>query len=305
MNGLKKSTFILIFSIVFFSNLSAQQRDTTNYSNYSPSKIKFYSVVIGTTLSLTSSYIYVQNAWWTNNKKSFHFDNGPDYKYAKNIDKFGHLMGGLILAEGLHGSLKWAGLKDNDSYLYSFILGSTMHLFIEAKDGFAETYGFSIGDFVAGSIGGLIPYLKYKSDKFRSLNFKFSYYQRDRYYFEQFKNADWIDDYMNHTYWVTISPEVWLPKNSKVKKIWPDFLSFAMGIGVDNTLNWYYKGVNLAENKGKGNYEYYLSLDIDWREIIPQKTGGQRMLTQALNYIKIPLPTVSFGPQTNFHWFYF
>ncbi len=302
------SLLITILFLVTFSSPTIGQHlvnDSIYKTVKKPNPLKFYSVVGGTGLTLLASYIYVQNVWWSDNKQSFHFDNGPDYKYAKNVDKCAHLMGGLLLAEGLHGALKWSGLNDDKSYLYSFILGTTMHVFIEVKDGFAQTYGFSMGDIAAGTIGSAIPYLKYKSENFRALNFKFSYYQRDMYYYNQFKYADWFDDYMNHTYWLTATVNTWLPKGSKVEKIWPDYLTIAGGFGVDNTLNDYYKGTNLEANKGKGNYEYFLTLDIDWREIIPQRTGGQRMLTQALNYIKIPLPTVRFGPSVDFYWFYF
>jgi hypothetical protein len=53
-----------------------------------------------------------------------------------------------------------------------------------------------------------------------------------------------------------------------------------------------------------GNYEYYLSLDIDWRKIIPQKTSGQIILARTLNYIKIPLPTLRLGPSADFDWLF-
>lgn len=268
---------------------------------------KKLAVVLGaSSLTLVASYIYVQNVWWKNNKQTFHFDTGADYKYAKNIDKCAHVMGGLITAEVVHDALKWTGMNDNKAYLYSFILGTTMHSFIELKDGFAPTYGFSVGDLAAGTLGSAIPYLKYKFPKLQALNYKFSYYQHDRYFYDVPREgkADWIDDYMNHTYWLTLSVNDWLKKGSKLEKVWPDFLCISGGFGVDNTLNNYYLGLNEEQYKGIGNYEYYVSLDIDWRKIIPQKTSGQIILARTLNYVKIPMPTLRLGPTTQFYWLF-
>jgi hypothetical protein len=303
---MKKNNCLLIASIfcllILTKTCLAETGDTSTVKP--PNKARLGLILGATGLTLGASYIYVQTAWWSGEKQSFRFDDGADYLYAKNVDKCAHFMGGLVTAEIMHDALKWAGVKENKAYFYSFLLGTTMHTFIELKDGFAKTYGFSIGDLGAGTVGSAIPYLKYKFPKLNALNFKFSYYQHDRFYYNQFKYADWLDDYMNHTYWVTASLNDWLPKGSKAEKIWPDFLCVAGGFGVDNTLNWYYKGVNFAENKGKGEYEYYLSLDIDWRKIIPQKTDGQKILARTLNYIKIPLPTVRLGPTTEFYWFF-
>jgi hypothetical protein len=196
-------------------------------------------------------------------------------------------------------------MKENKSYFYSFLLGFTMHSFIELKDGFALTYGFSIGDLSAGTFGSAIPLLKYKFKKLDALNFKFSYYQHDTYFFYTPRASgkhNWKDDYMNQTFWITASVNDWLPKGSKAEKIWPDFLCIAGGFGVDNTLNNYYLGVNEEKYKGVGNYEYFLSLDIDWRKIIPQKSSGQIMIARTLNYIKIPLPTLRVSPSAQFYW---
>lgn len=308
---MKKITFRYFYFtcllLLVFQTGFAQSNQNTDLADTAVSSInkKRLAIVLGaSSLTLAASYIYVQNVWWSENKQSFHLDDGADYKYAINLDKCAHLMGGLISAELTHDALKWTGLNENKAYLYSFVLGTTMHTFIEIKDGFAKTYGFSIGDIAAGTVGSAIPYLKYKFPKLNAFNFKFSYYKHDDYYFQQFSHGDWIDDYMNHTYWLTLSVNDWLPKGSKVEKVWPDFLCLAGGFGVDNTLNWYYKGINEPENKGKGNYEYYLSLDIDWRKIIPQKTDGQKILARTLNYIKIPLPTLRVGPSTEFYWLF-
>ncbi|MCF8428893.1 MAG: YfiM family protein [Bacteroidia bacterium] len=301
--------YSLLIVILLNHNCLAQVKNTNDSTAISESKTNKnkLAIVLGTsTLTLAASYIYVQSVWWSKNDKDFHFDNGPDYLYAKNLDKCGHVMGGLITAELVHDAFKWTGLNDKKAFLYSFFLGTAMHTFIELKDGFAPTYGFSVGDLAAGTFGSSIPYLKYKFPKLKALNYKFSYYQHDRFFYNVPREgqADWIDDYMNHTYWLTLSVNDWLPKGSKVEKIWPDFLCIAGGFGVDNKLNNYYMGLNEKIYKGSGEYEYYVSLDIDWRKIIPQKTSGQIILARTLNYIKIPLPTLRLGPTSEFYWLF-
>lgn len=308
-NTIARFLYSLFVVILFIQNGLAQENNPIDSNKIIEQKVdkKKQALVLGaSSLTLGASYIYVQNAWWKNSSKSFHFDEGADYKYAKNLDKCAHVMGGLITAELVHDALKWTGMNDNQSYLYSFLLGTAMHSFIELKDGFAPTYGFSVGDLAAGTFGSAIPYLKYKFPKLKAINYKFSYYQHDRFFYNVKREgkADWIDDYMNQTYWLTLSVNDWLPKGSKAEKLWPDFLCIAGGFGVDNTLNNYYLGYNEDSFKGLGNYEYYLSLDIDWRKIIPQKTGGQIILARTLNYIKIPLPTLRLGPSTDFDWLF-
>jgi hypothetical protein len=246
----------------------------------------------------------VQTVWWKEQSTSFHVDHYADYKYAKNMDKAAHFIGGVMSAQFFKSGFYWSGMKPVPAYLYAGALGSTMQIIIELKDGFAPTYGFSVGDVVAGSVGSFIPLLKYRFPKSHAVNIKLSYYRHHDYYYQVNYNANIIDDYMNQTYWVALSLNDWLPKGSQAEKIWPDFLTIVGGWGVDETLNRYYSGVSLAENKGEGRYEYFLSVDIDWRKIIPQNRNLAKALSDALNYIKMPLPTLRISPTVQGHWAY-
>lgn len=279
---------------------SAAQFNDTFDTRIHPLRAK---VVAGTAvLGLVGSYVYVQNAWWSDNKTSFHIDHDMDYRYAKNVDKGAHFIGGIMCAELFKSGLYWAGFSKERSYWYAFILSSIMQGFVEIKDGFAPTYGFSFGDVAAGTAGSFIPYIKYRHPYLHALNVKLSYYRHDDYYFRMFPHADFIDDYMNQTYWLALTLNDWLPKGSAIEKIWPDFLCVVGGWGVDNTLDLYYTGQNLDVNKGKGNYEYYVSIDIDWRRIIRQDTHFRKALASTLNYVKLPLPTVRLGPSVKYYW---
>ncbi len=266
-------------------------------------KPKRVAVVAGTTtLALAGTYAYLQNVWWKDQQSSFKIDHYMDYRYAKNMDKAAHFIGGAMSADLFGVAFEWAGVKRKNALLYGGIAGTAIQAFIEVKDAYAPTYGFSFGDLGAGAAGSFLPLLQYHVPATRALQLKLSYYKHDDYYYQQFPYAQLIDDYMNQTYWLSASVNDWLPKGSRVEKLWPDFLSVCGGWGVANDLNLYYTGQNLEVNKGKGTFEYYVSVDVDWRKIIKQNTAAKRVITYTLNHIKLPLPTLQVGPQTRGHW---
>jgi len=307
----KFCVFAVVFQFLVFADVNAQQANSAYEDSIArvtrPLRIhpERLAIMASTGVAgLVSSYLYVKNAWWSNQKTSFHFDHDMDYRYAKNIDKGAHFIGGVIIADLFKDGFYWSGLKAERSFFWAFISGSLMQSFVEIKDGYAPTYGFSWGDVGAGTLGSLVPYLKYKYPKLYAFDIKLSYYRHDDYYYKMFPHAEFIDDYMNHTYWLALNPNDLLPKNSKTEKLWPDFLCIVGGWGVDNTLDYYYTGLNLDENKGKGNYEFYLSIDIDWRKIIRQDTHFKKAVTSTLNYIKLPLPTLRFTPTLKYYWMF-
>ena len=106
---------------------------------------------------LGSSYFLVRNSWWSNQSQSFHFDKGNDMVYAKNLDKAGHFMGGMVISKMLLDGFLWAGIEKKKSYWYSAFSSSAIQLFIELKDAYAPYWGFSKWDFISGSAGSFFP----------------------------------------------------------------------------------------------------------------------------------------------------
>ncbi|MCU0423713.1 MAG: YfiM family protein [Bacteroidia bacterium] len=297
----KRKTYRTIFFLILVvSRMCVVQASDTTKVN----KTRLYMVAGATTLTLAGTYYYLQNVWWNEDKTSFKIDWDMDYRYARNLDKTGHFFGGMITAELFDAAFIWAGVPKKRSIWYAAAAGNVIQTFIELKDAFAPTYGFSLGDWGAGTLGSCIPLLQHYYPKTKAITFKMSYYRHHDYYYQQFPYAQLIDDYMNQTYWLSVSVNDWLPKGSRIEKIWPDFLTIAGGWGTDETLNYYYKGVNLEENKGKGREEFYLSIDVDWRKIIKQRTTFNRVLSYSLNCIKLPMPTVRFAPGTKWYPFY-
>ena len=94
-----KSLFILLFLVLF--SLSVFPQQDTNQVN--KGKMLIISSTLG--LALTGSYLYIENSWWADKQIPFHFDDGADLKYALNVDKAGHFMGGIEAADLFSNSI--------------------------------------------------------------------------------------------------------------------------------------------------------------------------------------------------------
>lgn len=273
-------------------------------------KKRLFIVTGSSGVALGGSFIYLNNAWWSGDKRSFHFDGGKglkhmftlgnDWRYAKNLDKIGHLWGGALSASLLSNSLQWAGLRSGKEYLWSGVMGTAIQGFIEYKDGFAPRWGFSIYDMLTGAFGSFYPYLQAKNKFFAALDFKFSYYKRNDYYKNITGRSYWNDDYINQTYWLSFNPRRY---NDNLK--WPKWLAVSVGFGVDDRLNNYYLLMpNGEDDFGKGGYELFIAPDLDLMELLPKKRLWQKA-AKVLNFIKIPAPTIRISKKSTFFPVYF
>ena len=105
-------TFFLSFFCVFSLNSSIYAQQDTSSINRGR-----LAITGGSALAvLGGSYAYIQNSWWSDQSSSFHFDDGSDLRYAKNIDKGGHFFGGILVADLFQSSLKWSGVNEKKSY---------------------------------------------------------------------------------------------------------------------------------------------------------------------------------------------
>jgi len=175
--------------------------------------------------------------------------------------------------------------------LWGGLLGTAVQGFIEIKDGYSPTWGFSMYDWMSGSLGSFYPYFQSKSKFLKALDIKYSYYRKDNYYYDFIKReSNFQDDYMNSTFWFTYNPNRYKPSGK-----WPKWLGISVGLGVDHTLNNYY--INMpggTSDWGSGSYEFYLAPDIDFKGLLPKKPFWQT-LAHVLNYIKVPTPALRLG----------
>ena len=287
--SLFSSVLIIVFSINAFAKL-----DTTKVS-------KGRVIVVSSSLAaaLGGSYLYVENAWWSEKQTTFSFDNGADLTYALNVDKAGHFMGGLFAADIFSSSFRWTGMNEKKSLWYGASFGLGLQLAIEMKDAYAPHWGFSKWDLAMGSIGAFWPVAQYYNDDLKAINFKMSYYKRSNSYWDldnqrgkEVNKYAWQDDYPNQTYWLTFNIN-----HFAETCFWPDWLNFALGFGIDDT-----QYLNQQNTKKGGNNEWYIALDYDVPKLLKKwNSSTGKKIKHWLNYFHFPAPTIRISPKLEFY----
>jgi len=290
--------FLLIISILVTSNMPKllAQKDTSAID-----KSKMLLVSSSLAIGLAGTYLYVNNAWWSDISTEFHFDSGNDLVYALNVDKAAHFLGGVHASDLFSQSFLWAGLKPKKAAWCGAIFGSSIQLAIEIKDAYAPYWGFSKYDLALGSIGSFWPVAQHYSKELKAINFKFSYFKHSNIYWElesqRGKNPSrfsWYDDYPNQTYWVSADLNHFI----KIKVI-PDWLNLAFGYGLDNTQ--YIQG----GTKMGGRNEYYIALDYNIQKILKKwDTPVAKKVKYFFKYLKLPAPTLRVSPDLKFYPFF-
>ena len=283
-----KSLFSLFLLVLIACSVKAKPDST---------KIKKARVIVVSSslvAVLGGSYLYVENAWWSDKQIPFHFDDGADLTYALNVDKLGHFMGGLEAADFFSSSIKWAGMNEKKSLWYGAAFGSGLQLVIEMKDAYAPYWGFSKWDLALGSAGSFWPVAQYYNPDLKAINFKFSYYKRSNIYWDLDKQRGketnkfaWQDDYPNQTYWVTFDVNHFVETCC-----WPDWLNVAVGFGIDDT-----QYLNDGTKAG-GNNEWYIALDYDVPKLLKKwNSPTGKKVKHWLNYFHFPAPTIRISPK--------
>ena len=295
----KIRTFILFVFLICSFILKSQ--NIKKIDNKKAKNNKTMILSSGVVLTMGIGYSILENVWWNEAPVDFHFDNGPDLRYAKNLDKAGHFLGGLLASEAMCSALLWNGVKKEKALVYGAFFGTGTQLLIEIKDGYAPYWGFSLYDLVSGSLGSLWPIAKENIKFCNLLDFKFSYFKYSNIYWDLEKQRmnfpskySWQDDYPNQTYWISLD----LGELMSEKK-WPDFLRIALGIGLDESQK------ILNGKKIGGLNEFYISLDYDLKKIVSKWNNPYaKKIIRWLNHFKFPAPTIRLGPEFKFFPFF-
>lgn len=288
-----KSLFLVVFCIFFSKNVFTQ----THKSALNKKRLIIAGSSLGATLGAT--YLHIQNTWWSERQTSFHFDNGSDLRYALNVDKAGHFMGGLIAADIFSSSMRWSGMSEKKSLSYGAAFGAGLQLAIEMKDAYAPYWGFSKWDLALGSTGAIWPLAQYYNKDLKAINFKISYYKRSDIYWElekqrgkQINKYAWQDDYSNQTYWITFDVN-----HFKESYYWPDWLNVAIGFGLDDT-----QYIDDNFTKRGGCNEWYIAFDYDILQILKKWDSPLgKQVKHWINYIHLPAPTIRISPNIEFY----
>jgi len=252
-------------------------------------------IVSGATLSILGGLYYRwKTAWWNNGSAKFHFLYNDSY--AKDLDKIGHMTGGLFIADCFGAGLKWAGLDDESSLLYGALLSTMVYTGVEIKDGFAPEWGFDPADLGASVVGAFFPYAQEKITFLQNFTVKYSYWPSNSPFYKYLGNASqnnqfFNDDYEGETFWLSADVKNLSPKS--VNSIMPDFLSLACGVSVEN--------LNDDPNK---HLVFVISPDIDLIKLFKPDTEFLKTLCHLLNHIHIPLPGLQVSPNFKGYFIY-
>ncbi|MBN2858288.1 MAG: DUF2279 domain-containing protein [Candidatus Delongbacteria bacterium] len=252
---------------------------------------------VATIGAMGASYYVMQNNWWSDEAVSFHFDDGMDLRYAKNIDKAAHFYGGYISQDMYYRSLIWSNVNKRSAILWSTGLSCFVQVLIDAKDAFAPKFGFSVLDVAAGSAGAVYGALQKTYPVLDNYNIKFSYFYRenDDQYERKWPLEDFLEDYSNQIYWLTSGINSFLPQNAD--SFIPEYLGCALGFSINDKVK--------NDIEGSGSFEIYLSLDIDLEKLVrPLDNKLISSISHYLNYIKFPMPTLRFYPSAKGYWIY-
>ncbi len=308
MNYLKKQ-FLFVFLFFILSNSFCQDKITVTQSKLSLNstiiepfsgkdsinyktrqKIFWYS----SATAYTGLSIGLYHAWYKNYfGPKFHFFN--DNNEWLQIDKVGHFYTTYQLSQGMYQSLKWAGLNNNKSLLYSSLISFGYMSTIEVFDGFSDSWGASVGDISANVMGVGMFLLNQHRQSF--VQVKFSYHPT---HFAQYRpnvlgsNAAerFIKDYNGQTYWLNLN----IQKMTGAKKI-PAWIDLSFGYGATGMIG---GDANPTVDEQNNPYpafqrhrQYYLSLDINPKQM-KIKNKFLKTLVGSFNYIKIPFPALKY-----------
>ena len=231
--------------------------------------------------------------WWGEKGQGFHFEN--DFDYALNLDKLGHFAAGVVIGETFYEGYRWAGASEFQSYLFAGLTALATHIAIDIKDGFAPSWGFSIFDVLSGGLGGFLPMAERYVPLFKYIDLKWSYWINTTIYYDKEKHTSgggvFTDDYVNQTFWLSVKPYRLLPEAAR--KYYPSWLAIAVGLSIDEK-------VFMKKPHPEPHREVYIAFDYDLEAFRPQSRLA-RTIVKALNYFKLPAPTIQVYPE--FHWY--
>lgn len=304
----KYKQLFLLLAFLCCSTINYAQQDTSFWTKSDTLNKKRRNAVYITEVAAAAITIVGMNQLWYADypRTSFQFKN--DNEDWLQMDKFGHVLSTYHVGRLGMETLEWAGESKKNKLLFGATLGMAFLTSIEVLDGFSEEWGFSTGDMIANASGaGLLigQELLWNEQRF---TLKYSFHQTSfaklrpdvlgKNFLEQA-----IKDYNGITYW--LSGNIWsFNKESK----FPKWLNLAFGYGADGLLygseNQEIEDLGLPQTER--TRQFYLSLDIDLTKI---KTRSKflKTLFSAINFIKIPAPTLEFNSNkgVKFHILYF
>jgi VanZ family protein len=240
-------------------------------------------------------YVYQRNAWWAEEHRGrFHFQD--DGGYTEHLDKVGHFHATYFQSMVVARALRLSGLSAAQSAAYGALAAWLVQLQVEINDGFSELWGFDVYDVVANTVGAAYFYGRERIPALDPFLLKFSYWPSE-YLLEDIEKPGGtqspapIDDYLGHSYWLSVRVHDLLPESAR--PVWPRWLMLAGGVSGDRLYT------------PEQQRSYYLALDVDLERIIPARTWLAAAGLEILNFVKLPTPAIRLHPRPTLYLLYY
>ncbi len=251
------------------------------------------TITVGiTTAACTGLYLYQKNAWWSNNRSSFHIQEDGDY--SLRADKLGHFYGGYVVSYLFGEGMIASGLNLRTAHALGTLGGLLYQTFVEIQDGYGSNWGFSPSDAISNYLGAWyylalneIPFLQNFTPK---VQFVPSRWAGD---LPMKHETAVFDDYHSMTYHLSIELDNILP--NALRNILPDWLNLSLGYNVRNMEYFDVQGNSLRESN------FVIALDYNLLKLIPESDSNfLNWLVQTLNHYKLPSPAIVIGKEVKF-----
>ena len=305
----KKTLTLFLIVIFVVSNVYRANCQGINVPSDTLNRKRLKTVIYTSAGLYTTTLGVLYFGWYKNHaSSSFHWFN--DNKAWLQVDKVGHSTTSYIMSNYAFWALRWAGVNNSSSAIYSGLMGWSAMTVIEILDGFSSEYGASYGDLIANTAGAALFTSQQLLWREQRLRLKFSYHPTD---FAQYRpdllgNTQlqrMLKDYNGQTYWLSVNIHSFLKQESS----FPKWINVSFGYGATGMLGSFsnpetWNGTPLPSYER--TRQYYLSLDVDWTRI-KTKSSLLKFTLKALSFIKVPFPTIEYNNQNNFifHWLYF
>lgn len=254
------------------------------------------TVILAESAFYVAGISYLQFVWYRDHAPTpFHWYN--DNKGWLQLDKAGHMYSAYFESAIGYHSLRWAGVDHPKALVYGGLLGLVLQTPIEVFDGLYEGYGFSWGDMAANAMGSLLFMVQQGVWEEQVVRMKFSYapspYASYRPWVLGATQAErFFQDYNGHTYWLSVNLPTLLGASSL-----PPWLGLALGYSGNGMLAEFRnpefsRGVRMPDLVR--HRQYFLSVDLDLSRI-PVRNQFLRAALRALNFIKVPAPTLEYN----------
>jgi len=323
-----KSNLLLVFSLVLTVNpIISQNKLFDDFWKVADTlqKPMLTKLVAASTFTYIGTTLAFNELWYKDYPRvKFHLKD--DWILWEQVDKYGHAFSAYQSAKMGYNVFEWTGISDKKAVFIGTGISIALMNTLEIMDGFSKGWGFSLYDAGFNTFGTSLFTSQQLVWKEQRISLKWSstrpkyattpiatndptffgsqQYAAEGHYGKYFWEYA-FKDYNAMTIWASISPASFFVEREK--KTLLRSICLSIGFGGENIYGAAYNNYHDREGRitsiGLPRYkQFYLSIDLN-TEMIPTKSRLLRTVFKAINFIKIPAPSIELNTlgQFKFH----